>query len=165
MQSGPESIANICRLQPAQINLKVILITVTWRHLTSQGPPFEDASKVHRHWDLAMKSLKVVAAICKMFDKCMAIYDNPMTICEMFMLVRHVFMTKLWPVFVEFSNGFSAFAAFQDCCTKFTILQQVPKQPTSTVTGAEVICKPNFQASKTSKNKIKTLISRLQSLI
>lgn len=56
------------------------------------------------------------------------------------------------PFWGGFRIAFFAFAGFQDPCTKFTVHQAL-KQPTSTVTGAEVICKPNFQASKTT-NKI-----------
>ena len=63
-----------------------------------QGPPFEDAAKVHRHWDLAM-SLKVVAALCKCLTHFIAIYDNPTAIYDM--MIRYVMlMTCLYNKFM-----------------------------------------------------------------
>lgn len=66
-------------------------------------------------------------------------------------MLRNVNDMSLRQIYDPFWGGFRiaffAFAGFQDPCTKFTVHQAL-KQPTSTVTGAEVICKPNFQASK-----------------
>ena len=101
-------------------------------------------------------SLKVVAALCKCLTNFISIYDNHTAIYDM-MICYVMLMTCLYDKFMtDFWGGFRiaffAFAGFQDPCTKFTVHQAL-KQPTSTVTGAEVICKPNFQASKTT-NKI-----------
>ena len=71
-----------------------------------QGPPFEDAAKVHRHWDLAM-SFKVVAALCKCLTNFIAIYDNPTAIYDMMICYVMLIDMSLRQIYDPFWGGFS----------------------------------------------------------
>lgn len=104
------------------IDSKVILITITRR----QGPPFEDAAKVHRHWDLAML-LKFVAALCKCLTNLMAICDNPTTISEMSML-----MTCLCGLYDKFMTHFGGVFDLLLClCGLSRSLHQIHHPPSA----------------------------------
>ena len=88
-----------------------------------QGPPFEDAAKVHRTgtWPCHSRLSLRFANVWQILSPFIAIYDNPTAIYDM-MICYVMLMTCLYDKFMtHFGGGFRiaffAFAAFQDPCT------------------------------------------------